>query len=151
MRTIAGGMVVLLAAGMAQAQPTSTPAPRRANAVRHLPAHGAILGMPVDNWFTLDAAVAPSLIRKFDVEPSKTGSEEITVYGRRGHNAEAEYRAEMRDRDATYEARNSVSAQPLYGGQAVWDSPEQQHVMSDAKEALGLCDALGGLLTCPGK
>jgi hypothetical protein len=135
MKTMAALMALLLAAP-AQAQTAK-------------PGH-AVTTMPIDGWFSL-APAGSGLIRKFDATPGAEDTENITVYGRRGRDLEAEWRAAERASEPQYEARNSAAAQPLYGGQAEWASPEQQHIMSDAKESMGLCGALGGLVTCPNK
>ena len=80
-----------------------------------------------------------------DLKPPPGNFEEITVYGRRGRAA-AEARRPV---ELQYEAGQSQAAQRLYAKGPDWDGPDEQRLMSNAKEALGLCGALGGLLTCP--
>ena len=144
--------VLCLLAPAALAQTPASPAkPARMARAHHVKAAAAAGTMPIDGVFDLAPPPESGLIRKFDTVQSAGDTENITVYGRRGRDLDAEWRAADRASEPQYEARNSTSAQPLYGGQAVWSSPEQQHIMSDAKDALGLCGALGGLLSCDNK
>jgi len=48
-----------------------------------------------------------------------------------------------------YETGQPQAAQRLYAEGPVWTSAEHVRLMSGVKDALGLCGALGGLLTCP--
>ena len=143
MRFLMTGAAVLLALPAIAQTPART---------RHAPVKAAAAGtMPIDGWFDLAPAAGSGLIRKFDRVQSQDDAENITVYGRRKRDPDAVWRDELRASEPQYEARASAAAQPLYGGQAVWSSPEQQHIMSDAKDAMGLCGALGGLLSCDNK
>jgi hypothetical protein len=167
MRILAAGLIFVLSApALAQEiaaplkAPVTAPAKLAGAAIRpHR--RGAVLsrsrpvsapgGFAIDGWYTLAPAAGAGLIRSFDSTPAGEDRDNITVYGRRGRDLEADWRAELRASAPQYEARSSAAAQPLYGGQAVWSSPEQEHVMSGAKDSLGLCGALGGLITCPDK
>ncbi len=109
---------------------------------------GAMLVAP---WY--DLAVPASSLQKpaagpaLNLQPQQDSAEEIIVRGRRGAPAAGDAVAP----EPMYEAAQSDSAQRLYAAGPVWYSPEQVRLMSDAKDALGLCGGLGGLLTCPNK
>ena len=82
---------------------------------------------------------------KLYLKPPPGSFEEITVYGSRGRGAAEDGKPV----ELQYEAGQSQSAQRLYAKGPDWDGPEEQRLMSNAKDALGLCGALAGLLTCP--
>jgi hypothetical protein len=130
------------------------PAGRRSSPARILPPQAEIAtqkqgAMPVADWFDM-AAPASSLQtaasgRALNLRPPRDTTEEIIVHVRRG-------RAAADDLEAVgpiYEAGQSDAAQRLYAAGPIWYSPEQVRLMSTAKDALGLCGGLGGLLTCP--
>ena len=110
--------------------------------------------MPIDGWYTLapqpPPSIAVSVNKQLDTTPAPDGSEWITVYGRR-HNRDADWRGDKQADLPVYEAQNSEAAQRLYAGSPIWYTPGQQRLMSDAKDALGLCGALGGWVTCPNR
>jgi len=103
--------------------------------------------MHVDDWASLGIAAELSSGR-MDLKP-QDHVEEITVYGRRDRR-NAQWRAELHD-DPGYEPGGSEAAQRLYAPGPVWSSPEQEHLASSAKDAVGACGGLFGLITCPNK
>jgi hypothetical protein len=108
--------------------------------------------MPIESWATLSApisSIAPAR-PKLDTMPAQDGAEEITVYGH-SRKQDQNWRDTLQPDVPVYEASNADAAQPLYAHMTPWISPEEQHVMSDAKDAMGLCGGLGGLITCPNK
>ena len=135
------------AAGTAASRQSPAPntLPRHPLASRAHPA-----AMPIDAWSSLspDPVAAPQT-RAVDTRLPSTTAEEITVLGRNRHQ-DQDWRADLRAGDTVYEASNSDSAQPLVPFPA-WTSPEQQRLMSDKTEFLGLCGALGGYIQCPNK
>jgi hypothetical protein len=111
--------------------------------------------MPIDTWSSLspDPAWPPASrtppAGALDTRVPSPNAEEITVLGRNRHQ-DRDWRADLRAGDTVYEASNSASAQPLVPFPE-WTSPEQQRLMSDKTEFLGLCGALGGYIQCPNK
>ena len=122
--------------------------------VRPVPAVAAGT-MPIDHWAALEPQSVPTAPvmpggHRLDTSIAPDGSESIIVLGH-GRHRDQDWREDLLAAAPIYEARNSAAAQPLYAPPAVWDSPEEQHTMSSAKDALGLCGALGGWVTCPNK
>jgi hypothetical protein len=108
--------------------------------------------MPIDSWATLSAptsAIAPAP-PALDTSQPWDATEEITVYGR-ARKLEQDWRDALRPDAPIYESSNSAAAQRLYAPMTPWISPEEQHMMSGAKDAAGLCGGLGGWITCPNK
>ena len=155
-RLLAGaGVILALMAPVhtnAQSRRPGSHKAARSSATRQVPPVAPSGAMPIDLWVPLSAPVsliAPAGSGKgLDTSPPVDRSEQITVYARR-HNYDREWREDQQAAAPFYDARQSDAAQPLYATGPVWDSPEQQHVMSDAKASMGLCGALGGLITCP--
>jgi hypothetical protein len=115
----------------------------------------ATVTMPIDDWVALEPQSVPAApvmpgTRRLDTSVAPDGSESIIVPGH-GHHRDQDWREDQLAAAPIYEARNSAAAQPLYAPPAVWDSPEEQHTMSSAKDAMGLCGALGGWITCPNR
>jgi hypothetical protein len=151
----AGFALTLAAAGSAGGQPAAHPHHPRSKtpAARHATAQitpGAT--MPIDSWTTLAAptsSIAPAR-PKLDTTPAKDTTEQITVYAR-ARKLDQDWRDTLQPDAPIYESSNSAAAQRLYAPMTAWISPEEQHVMSDAKDAAGLCGGLGGWITCPNK
>jgi hypothetical protein len=110
--------------------------------------------MLVDDWASLGTYAelpAGGASNRLDVKVAPDGAEEITVYGTRNRR-DREWRDELRDSGGSgYEPGASEAGQPEYAKGPEWSSPDQQRLMSGAKEATGACGALFGLITCPGK
>ena len=106
--------------------------------------------MQVDDWFSLGPILRPPARpegQPIGSEPTIDRSEEITVYGRR-HTRDDEWRLDFAAKVPQYEASNSDAAQPLVA-YPNYTSPDQQRMMSEKTDALGLCGALGGYVQCP--
>jgi len=154
MRRIAAAFALTLAAaGSAGGQPAAHPYHSRSKIP---PAHHAATPptgtMPIDSWATLSAptsSIAPAR-PKLDTTPAKDGAEQITVYAH-SRKPEQDWRDTLQPDAPIYESSNSAAAQRLYAPMTPWISPEEQHVMSDAKDAAGLCGGLDGWITCPSK
>jgi len=137
---------------LALALATSAPSPAGAQRVHQQAGPAAPVGLPtgpmhVDAWASLGvAAELPS--GHMDIKP-QDHVEEITVYAQRDRR-NTQWRAELHD-DPSYEPGGSDAAQRLYAPGPVWSSPEQEHLASSAKDAVGACGALFGLITCPKK
>jgi hypothetical protein len=143
------GALVTACGAPSHAQPAGT-APMRSRTT-HAAARGT---MAIDGWYTLApppaAPIAASVKKQLDTTPVPDGSEWITVFATR-HNRDADWRGDQLAAVPVYEAENSAAAQRLYAPSPSWDSPEEQRLMSNAKDAMGLCGALGGWVSCPNK
>jgi hypothetical protein len=147
-------LAMMLAAAPAFAQPAAPAPGPHAGAG---PPKPAMLKLPqgpmqVDNWASLGTyAELPTGDHKLDVKVQPDNTEEITVYGTR-NKRDREWRDEIHDSAGPgYEPGASEAGQPQYAKGPEWSSPEEQHVMSGAKDAAGACGALFGLITCPDK
>ena len=99
--------------------------------------------MPVDNWYSLSPLQKiPALSdrRQIDTEATSSETEELTVYGR-SHKRDDDWRMDFAAKVPQYEASNSDAAQPLVP-YPTYTSPDQQRMMSEKTDALGLCGAL---------
>jgi hypothetical protein len=148
-----GGGLHMLKHGVTWALVTVFSAPCHSRPAQPAGPHAASSAtMPLDGWYTLapqPAAPAAVSVRKpLDTTPVPDGSEWITVFGKH-HDRDAEWRGDKAAALPVYEAEHSAAAQRLYAPSPTWDSPEEQRMMSTAKDALGLCGALGGWVTCP--
>ncbi len=130
-------MAVIAASNTAQARPKPAVAPQP---------------MAVTNWASLDPtsgyAARSGLIRNLNTTPPPDNTENVFVYARRGGNKELNWREDLRANASTYEASNSDAAIAPYASYKEWDNADEQRLMSNTKDALGLC---GAILTCPGK
>ena len=105
--------------------------------------------MHVDPWATL--APPPTLIappRPLNMAPPTGRAEQVTVYAH-PHPRDAEWRAELAGKAPAYEAANADAAQPSFGFYPRYTSADQQRLMSEKSELLGICGALGGYIQCP--
>jgi hypothetical protein len=106
----------------------------------------------VTGWASLDPtsgyAARTGLIRNLNTTPPPDSTENVFVYARRGGNKELNWREDLRSSGSTYEASNSDAAFAPHASYPEWDNPDEERLMSNAKDALGLC---GAILTCPGK
>ncbi len=151
--------VVMIFAAPAIACAQDAPAPHRNPSVGP-PKPGTLRTLPqgpmtVDNWASLGTYAelpASNANRKLNVKVEPDNTEEITVYGTRSKR-DREWRDEIQDSAAGtgYEPGASDAGQPQYAKGPEWTSPEQQHLMSGAKDAVGACGGLFGLITCPDK
>ena len=139
---------VLLTAAAPARQQTRHAEPAPGAPPRQVPAI-----MPIDTWSSLVPEPSARTPRQpggtIDTRVPPAPAEEITVIGRNRHY-DADARADIRAGDIAYEASNSASAQPLLPFPE-YTSPEQQRLMSDKTEFLGLCGALGGYIQCPNR
>jgi hypothetical protein len=158
MRRVSAGLALILAASAPclgqEHPPTARHLPKETDRQSGARLPKAATGLQVTNWFDLTTSqnAWPPGGRggQIDTLPRPLTVEEITVFGRR-HDREAEWRADIAAGQPIYEAGDSESARPSYGGYLQWTSPEQERLMSIKTDALGLCGALGGYIQCPNK
>jgi hypothetical protein len=131
---------------------SAAPLQARPRAPLHAAGQTAAPAMAVSDWASLDPAggfaARTGLIRNLNTTPPPEATENVFVYARRGGSLETNWREDLRPNGSTYEAGNSDAATAPYASYPTWDNPGQERMMSDVKDALGLC---GAILTCPNK
>ena len=106
--------------------------------------------MPIGDWSlgpSDEAAPLDAFSRRMGITPAPDHTEQLVVYGQ-SHKRDEAWREDIQSKQPGYEASNSDAAMPLVP-YAAYISADQQRMMSEKTDAMGLCGALGGYVQCP--